>query len=64
MTEALNGAWADAQGIFDDLSADLCLPAMAAAVLEAAADGERDPMRLRQAALSGLGGEWQPVTWH
>jgi threonine/homoserine/homoserine lactone efflux protein len=63
MTAALNEAWADSQKVFAGLTAGICLPAMAAAVLEAAARGERDPVRLRQAALSGLGGEC-PMTRH
>ena len=63
MAAALNEAWADAQKVFAGLTAGLCLPAMAAAVLEAAARGERDPVRLRQAALSGIGGDC-PKTRH
>ena len=63
MTTAVNDAWADAQKVFAGLTAATSLPSMAAAVLEAAAHGERDPERLRQAALSGLGGQC-PVTRH
>jgi hypothetical protein len=56
MTDALDAAWRDQQRASDDIAGRAMRTAMAFQIMTAVSAGERDPERLKLAALSAAAG--------